>query len=207
MPQTTSRLGREMADLRIGETNVTELLREELGSGEGNFVAILQVPEESYLQVNLETIRVLVKKFNYSGLYITIQRPHTNLMKLFKKQGISAERISFIDAASSAAEETGRESRNCIYVPKELGINNLTRATYKMLPNIKEEKKFLFLDSITTLMLYQPLSETLRFAEFLTRTLRKTDLSAIIMNVGSEFSKEKFIKDIVFQCDKIIEIR
>ncbi|OYT55197.1 MAG: hypothetical protein B6U72_00150 [Candidatus Altiarchaeales archaeon ex4484_2] len=196
-----------MSDLHVGETNVTELLKEELGRREENYVAILQVPEEKYLQVNLETIKTLVEEFGYSGLYITIQRPHTNLMKLFRKQGINADKVCFIDAASSAAEETGEETENCTYVPKELNINDLTRATYRMLPDIKGEKKFLFLDSITTLMLYQPLSETLRFAEFLTRTLRKTDLSAIIMNVGSEFSKENFIKDIVFQCDEIIEIR
>lgn len=196
-----------MTDLHIGETNVTELINEGINRQKENFVAILEVPEENYLDVNLETIKVLVEKFGYSGLYITIQRPHTNLMKQFEKRDIDAKKIYFIDAASSAAEETGKQTKNCMYVPKELNIDDLTRATYKMLPGIKGGKKFLFLDSITTLMLYQPLSETLRFAEFLTRTLRKSDLSAIIMNVGKELAQERFIRDIVFQCDEIITIK
>ncbi len=196
-----------MTNLQIGETNVTELMKEEIGKQKENFVAIFEVPEENYLNVNLETIKVLVAELGYSGLYITIQRPHTNLIKQLEKREVDTGSIYFIDAASSAAEETDKPVENCTYVPKDLNIDELTRATYKMLPKIQGTRKFLFLDSITTLMLYQPLSETLRFAEFLTRTLRKTDLTAIIMNVGTELSKQKFIKDIVFQCDKVIKIR
>jgi len=195
-----------MTDLLIHDVNVTKLISSELSGHEDGFVAMLQVPEENYLEVNLETIKVLVNEFNYSGLYITIQRPYNTLLRLFGERGINADMIYFIDAASSTIKEGDEHTQHCMYVASDLNVDDLTKAVYKTIEVVQNNKKFLFIDSITTFMLFQPLSETLRFAEFLTRTLRKSDLSVVVLNVGMERARERFIKDIVFQCDETVKI-
>lgn len=195
-----------MADLTIGKTNVTKLIEEHVAKQETKWVFMLEVPEDKYFEVNIETIKVLVNKMGFSGLYISLHRPYQNLISLLKEKGINTAKLSFIDAASSQAEVRGKETEKCTYVSKELNIDELTRAIYKMIPKIKGKDKFLFLDSITTLTLYQPLSEALRFAEFLSRTLTKEEIKGVIVNVAKDLSQKKFIKDIVLQVDELIRI-
>ena len=195
-----------MTDLIIGKTNVTNLIDQSLAKQEKNWIFMMEVPEESYFEVNLETIDVLISKQGYSGLYISLHRPYKNLVSLLKGKGINTDKLSFIDAASSQAELQEDETENCTYISKELNIDELTRAVYKMLPKIKGENKFVFLDSITTLALYQPLSEALRFTEFLNRTVKNEEANGAVVNVAKDLAQKEFIKDIVMNVDEVIKI-
>lgn len=195
----------KMPDLKIGKTNVTKLIEKHVAKQKGKWVFMFELPEEQYFEVNLETVKVLINK-GYSGLYISLHRPYQNLVSLLKGKKINTNKLFFIDAASSQAEVKGKETEKCTYISKELNIDELTRAIYKMLPKIKGKKKFLFLDSITTLTLYQPLSEALRFAEFLSRTVAKEELDGVVVNVANDLAQSKFIKDIMLHVNEVIRI-
>jgi len=195
-----------MANLVIGKTNVTKLIEKNIAKQKSKWVFMLEVPEENYFEVSIETVKVLVNKNGYSGLYISLHRPYQNLVSLLKGKKINTNKLYFIDAASSQAEVKGKETEKCTYISKELNIDELTRAIYKMLPKIKGKKKFLFLDSITTLTLYQPLSEALRFAEFLSRIVTKGEVNGVVVNVAKDLAQTKFIKDIMLHVNKVIRI-
>lgn len=194
-----------MPDLIINKTNVTKLIWSNINKQKANWIFLLEIPEEKYFEVNIETIKILVKK-NYSGLYVSFLRPYQNLVSVLKGEGIDTDKISFIDAASSQAEVQGKETEKCAYISKELDIDELTSTIYTMLPKIKGKDRFLFIDSMTTLTLYQPLSEALRFAEFLSRTLRKEKIKGVVINVAKDVTQKKFIKDIMLHVDKVIMI-
>ena len=82
----------KMADLIIGKTNVTKLIEEYISKQKDQWVFMLEVPEERYFDVNLETIKVLANKKKYSGLYISLHRPYKNLISLLKEKRISPTR-------------------------------------------------------------------------------------------------------------------
>jgi len=193
-----------MPDLQIGKTNVTTLIEESLSEKAKFFM--FEVPGEKYFDVNVETLKVLVNNKGYSGIYISLHRPFQNLLALLKAKGVNVNKLFFIDAASAQAEEKGKETGNCICISNKVDVDELTRAIYRMLPKIKGKNRFLFLDSITTLALYQPLSESLRFAEFLSRTVNKGELDGVLVNVASDLAQKKFIKDIMLHVDKVIKI-
>lgn len=195
-----------MSDLIIGETNVTKLIGEYISKQKDKWVFMQEIPEERYFDVSAETIKVLTNGFGYSGIYISLHRPYDSLVSSLKEKGVDTSKLVFIDAASSQAETSGKETEKCIYISKELKVDELTRAIYTLLPKINGEKKFLFLDSITTLTLYQPLSETLRFAEFLSRSLTNKEVNGVIVNVAKNLAQKKFIQDIMLNVDEVIEI-
>ncbi len=194
-----------MPDLIIGNINVTKLIEERIAKQKAKGFFMMEVPEERYFEINIETIKVFVN-MGFSGLYISLHRPYQNLLSLLKGKGIDTNKLFFIDAASSQAEFNGKETARCTYISKELNIDELTKAIYKLLPQIKAKDKFLFLDSITTLTLYQPLSEALRFAEFLSRTVKKEEVKCVVVNVARDLAQKKFIKDIVVQVDEVVNV-
>lgn len=194
-----------MPDLIINKTNVTKLIESNINKQKANWIFLLEIPEEKYFEVTIETIKILTKKI-YSGLYVSFLRPYQNLVSVLKVNGIATDKISFIDAASSQAEVQGKETEKCAYISKELDIDELTSTIYTMLPKIKGKDRFLFIDSITTLTLYQPLSEALRFAEFLSRTLRKEKIKGVVINVAKDVTQKKFIKDVMLHVNKVVRI-
>jgi len=57
--------------------------------------------------------------------------------------------------------------------------------------------------------LYKPVSETLRFSEFLMRMVKdeKDIILILIFNVAKDLSHKKFIQDVVLHADKTIEVK
>jgi KaiC/GvpD/RAD55 family RecA-like ATPase len=100
------------------------------------------------------------------------------------------------------------EDPKCVHISEDIDIDDLVRAIYTSLPKLKGSKKFIFIDSLTTISLYKPLSETMRFSEFLIRTVKKAETESItlIFNVAKDLAQEKFIKDIALHVDEIISL-
>ena len=194
-----------MAELVSKYNNIKRLIGNNISKKNDNWVFMFEIPEEDYFTVNIQTVKTLID-MKLSCIYISVHRPYSSLVEQLKNNDVNLDRLAFIDAASSAAEIKNAENARCKYVSKDLEVNELIRAIYQTSAEIKEGKKFIFLDSLTTLTLYQPLSETLRFGEFLTRTLRNSEFNGVIINVAKGLSQKKFIQDIMLHVDKTIKI-
>ena len=179
-------------------------LNEVLKTGKGKSI-LLELDAESYLEINIKTIKKLQKK-GLSGVYISIQRPFKNISSLLKKQGIDLNKLIFIDIASAVSKETQEKCKGCVHISPELDVDELVRAIYTSLDQMKG-KKFIFIDSLTTFALHKPISETLRFSEFLMRQVKERKDLVLILNVAKDFSQKKFIQDVVAHADKTIEVK
>ena len=82
------------------------------------------------------------------------------------------------------------------------------RASYTGLPRLQSEKTFIFIDSLTTIALYKPLSETMRFSEFLVSLVRKEEKqqTSLIFNVAEDLAQKKFIQEVAFRVDEVVRV-
>ena len=167
-------------------------------------IIMLELPEESYFEQNYSTIKELQKK-GYSSVYVSFHRPFTNISKLFKQRGVDMKKIIFIDVATALTKENQEEHARCVHISKDVSIDELVRAIYTSLYKLKG-KKLIFIDSLTTLTLYKPLSEILRFFEFLMRTVKNEKDVKLILNVPRDLAQKKFIQDIALGVDKKITV-
>ncbi|MFH0715003.1 MAG: ATPase domain-containing protein [Candidatus Diapherotrites archaeon] len=182
------------------------VLNEILKTGKGESI-LLELDTESYLETIIKTIKKLQKK-GLSGVYVSIQRPFKNISSLLKKEGVDLNKIIFIDVASAVSKETQEKRKGCVHISPGLDVDELVKAIYTSTEKLKG-KKFIFIDSLTTFALYKPISETLRFSEFLMRAVKdeKNMILILILNVAKDLSHKKFIQDVVVHADKIIEVK
>ena len=212
---------------------------EVLKTGKGKSI-LLELDTESYLEINIKTIKKLQKK-GLSGVYISVQRPFKNISSLLKKQGIDLNKLIFIDVASAVSKETqegrspsvqkgqrsllAQENNNgCVHISPELDVDELVRTIYTSLDTLENKRfsghrkserfsremkgrKFIFIDSLTTFALHKPISETLRFSEFLMRRVKDSKDIVLILNAAKDLSHKKFIRDVVAHADKTIEVK
>jgi archaellum biogenesis ATPase FlaH len=66
-------------------------------------------------------------------------------------------------------------------------------------------KQFVFLDSITTVLLYNSLPRTLEFSNFLTNTLRESKVVGMVVSVSKGITNEKLFKELEKASDEVIK--
>jgi KaiC/GvpD/RAD55 family RecA-like ATPase len=170
-------------------------------------IIMMELPINAYFEMNSSTIKLLTDQ-GFQGVYISFQRPFKNISSVFESAGIDTSTLLFIDAASALSGEKQLQDPRCVHVSEEIDIDELVKAIYLSLPKLKSQKKFIFIDSLTTISLYKPLSQIMRFSEFLMRTVRKENEENVILifNVAKDLAQKKFIKDVAFHVDHVISV-
>jgi KaiC/GvpD/RAD55 family RecA-like ATPase len=170
-------------------------------------IIMIELPINAYFEMNFSTIKLLTNQ-GFQGIYISFQRPFQNIVSIFESEGINTSTLLFIDAATALSGEKQHEDPRCVHVSQELDIDELVKAIYLSLPKLKSQKKFIFIDSLTTISLYKPLSQIMRFSEFLMRTVRKENEENVILifNGAKDLAQKKFIREVAFHVDQVISV-
>lgn len=195
-----------MADLMIGNINATKLLRDnykQLGNG---IVALVQIPTEKHLELNAEALKILLNELNYKCVYIALGKPADELDKLYKSKGVDTSRLFFVDAISKMYGIAQKPTKKVVYTSGPLDIDSIAVSVRELLPSLGSEKKCVFLDSITTVLLYNSLPRTIRFSQFLTESLKKAGVDGVMVSVAKGATTEKLVAELSKLCDKVIEI-
>jgi KaiC/GvpD/RAD55 family RecA-like ATPase len=196
-----------MADLQIGKTNVTQLLLKKyklLGTG---WISLIGVPSKQHMAINKESMKILVNELGYKCIYITLSKSCADLQKLYKAYGIDTNSVFFIDAISRMYGEAGKDSARCTYVSGPLDIDSITSSLHEVFAKLSKEKICVFLDSVTTVLLYNSLSRTLRFSKFLTKTLKDIGVDGIMVSITKGKGTAKLIMELQKLCDEVIDIK
>jgi hypothetical protein len=207
LPTTNKKTGRK--NLLISGKNVTEILTTKYKAlKKTGWITLLNAPRERYMDVNIEALRVLIEDFNYQGVYITVNRPFVELVAAFSEAGLDTSKLRFVDAISQMYGHKVDDGAQCRYVPGPLSIEAINRAVRDFIPEIKkpESKIFVFIDSITTVLLYNHLPRTVRFSDFLTKDLRKMKVNGIMVSVAAGMTSERLVKEVKEFCDEVIDI-
>jgi KaiC/GvpD/RAD55 family RecA-like ATPase len=196
-----------MSDLKIGAMNVTALLRTKYKQlKKTGWVSLVQVPSESHLQVNVEALKVLISEMGYKCIYITLGKTCGELEKMYKQEGVQTDNIYYIDAISQMYGESKINTKRCTYTAGPLDVQSITVNVRELLAKLGEGKKCVFLDSVTTVLLYNSLSRTLRFSQFLTQSLKSMDVTGIMVSIAKGKSTVQLIKELSKYCDEVVNI-
>jgi KaiC/GvpD/RAD55 family RecA-like ATPase len=195
--------------LMIQGKNVTALLQQKYRQlKKTGWITLLNAPLDRYMDVNAEAIRVLIEDMGFQGIYITVNKPYDELVKEFTQRKLNVSRLRFVDAVSQMYGRNSKDTPSCIYVNGPLSITAIVEAVRKFIPSMKKPKAkvFVFIDSITTVLLYNHLPRTVRFSKFLTQDLRKTQVNGIMVSVAAGMTSERLIEEVKQFCDEVIDI-
>lgn len=136
------------------------------------------------------------------GIYVTLNKPFAVLSKTFEKAGISVGSLFFVDAITNVPSVQEESSSICLGSATDL--SNLCIATSKAVNRFSEEK-FLVLDSLSTLLIYNDHRAVAKFAHLLAEKMRRWGTSGCLLTV--EMNAER---DVVLQlapfCDKVVKL-
>lgn len=176
-----------------------KILEKELKGLPENFIVAISTKNENHFDVNKSLVKYLTGKGN-TGVYVTANIPYLSLFKELQKEKINTKKMHFIDMI----KDTGCGKKNCICLQGPTDLTNLSIAISKFTEE-NPEKKFLLLDSFSTLLIYNNLTDLVKFTHSLLTKLRLTGTIGVIVSLEDDLNK-KIAGTITQFCDKLIRV-
>lgn len=166
-------------------------------------IVLITSKAEDALKTNIKILKILTK--DRTGLYITINQPYESLQKILKKNEIDTSKMFFIDCITKTVSGAPERTKNCLFVASPSGITELGISITEALHMISGDKRFLFMDSLSTLLIYNSAGTIAKFSHFLMSKIKLLGLNGIFMSIEKEMD-EKLLAEISHFCDKVIRV-
>lgn len=179
--------------------DVDRVFEKEL-KGAKEYVALATVAAKKYQKTNLEIIKHLTEEEGVPGVYVTLNKPFATIKTLFVKNRIDVKMVLFIDAVTELETEGMKKEENCLFIGSPENLSDISVAMDQAVRSVPGKEKFLFFDSLSTLLLYNKAVTVARFIHFLAGKMRTWKVKGIIISLEKESDRE-LIEELTQVCD------
>jgi KaiC/GvpD/RAD55 family RecA-like ATPase len=168
-----------------------------------DYVALATVDAGKYQKTNLGIIKHLTDK-SIPGVYVTLNKPFKTMENVFKGQKIDTEIIIFIDAVTQTAGGDVEKTDKCLFIGSPDNLSDISIAMDQAVRALPSKDKFVFFDSLSTLLIYNNIETVSRFIHFLASKMRVWKVRGIIVSLRKE--QDKALIDALMQfCDVVLD--
>jgi len=183
---------------------IKEKLQKELQLSK-DYVALATVSARAYQETNMEIIEYLVNEQNTPGVYVTLNKPFDVVKAALDAKQVNTDMILFIDAVTKTAGGNAERTDKCLFIGNPENLSDISMSMDQAVRAIPEGEKFLFFDSLNTLLLYNHAATVAKFVHFLSTKMRVWKVKGIIISLEKESNKE-LIDELSQFCDIHIEV-
>lgn len=175
-------------------------------SGLKDYIALATVPASSYAKNNLEMVKILVNVQNTPGVYVTLNKPFDTLEKDFKGSDIDVKKIIFIDAVTKTAGGNVKKTNNCLFIGNPENLSDISIAMDQAVRAVPGKEKFVFFDSLSTLLIFNTADIVAKFVHFLAGKMRVWKVKGIIISLEDKKNNKELIDKLSQFCDIVLEL-
>jgi hypothetical protein len=170
-------------------------------------VILLESPAENYIQANFSSIEYLLNN-GYKGIYISFQRPYKNIYNMFSRNGLNMKKILVFDGATGFCGEKIEKQDNCIFISPEDGIKIVIKNIVNEISKINSSKRFVFIDSLSTMAFYESFIDTTQFSEALINSFngKKFEDVKILFNIAESLCRRRYVENVSVYADDHIHL-
>jgi len=170
-----------------------------------NTIVIITSKSKDHMQVVSSMLKILVEGRKMGGVYISISRPYEYILNGMASVGLESNDIYFVDCISKMAGKAESKEANIVFVENPSSLEEVSMYLDRMLSKVKSKSKFLFLDSIDSLLIYNNDKSVKEFTHYIINKVRLEGTAGIILSIEKK-EAEDLIKTLVPMCDSEIKI-
>lgn len=156
-----------------------------------------------YSIINARIVKYLTGK-NMKGVYLTVNKSLADLVETFAGEEIKTGNVIFIDAITKLTGDSEVKGENFHYVDSPRDMVDISIAVENAVSKLGEGKKFVIVDSLTTLLVYNKETTVERFVHAVSGKMYSLGARTIFILMEST---EEGVKNTLAQfCDKVITI-
>lgn len=170
-----------------------------------DFVVLVNVRAEDYMRVNVGILKTLVNEEKLPGVYITVNKPYMTMKRVLEENGINIDKLYFVDCITQTAGGDVVKDGNVFYLDSPQNLTGLGVAMGEAVTAIPGKDKFLFLDTLSTLLLYHNAGTVAKFSHFLTGRIRTWGLRGILISLERE-ADPLLTSQLAQFCDAVVNL-
>jgi KaiC/GvpD/RAD55 family RecA-like ATPase len=169
-------------------------------------IASLHTDTDNYFPIIRSVVGLLAGERGMGGPYVTSTRPARAIMNRLQAEKIILSNMYFVDCISFTVGGGGSASPQILYVESPTMLESIMLKINWALKRVDTENKFVFIDSINTLSIYNDQDVLFEFLHVLINNLRTQDVFTVVLSVGEQTSKE--VESMLrLVCDETIDLR
>jgi len=182
--------------------NGVEKLMKDLKNISEDSIVLLEVSPEKAFEMGLASVKFLSDK-KASGIIVSANRPYSNLLDVYKKNDIDTSKMFFLDCISKS--HNGEiKADNVAFIENASSLTDISLSINERIKSING-KRFVFFDSISTLLIHNNPAVFARFLHGILTRMRLTGSGGILVSLNGHTNKE-IRAEIAQLCDKVISI-
>jgi KaiC/GvpD/RAD55 family RecA-like ATPase len=193
----------ELISLLSPERKIYQRIESSLKELGEKFCAILMEKQSDYVMINNQLLKFFLSQGG-KGIYVTVNKNISDLLEKFEGTGIDTKNVVFIDAISVMGSGEKIEGKNYHYLDSPKDLVEITLEIEKAANAIGEGKKFIIIDSLSTLLVYNKEATVERFVHSLSGKIRAWNAQGVLIVVES--TKNEIVNTLGQFCDKRIVI-
>ncbi len=160
---------------------------------------------EQYHKRNIELIKTILRVRKKECIYISLNRPSGVIFEDLTNAGVDLSHIFIVDCATRLASDETERAGNVIFVDSPSNLTEMGTVLESAFRSIHTVGSFLFLDSLSTLLLYNNAKSAETFIHFLTLVVRTHHMAGVIVSLEDK-NIQSTIDQISQFCDSTIEL-
>ena len=122
-------------------------------------------------------------------IYITTNKTYGAMAELFNAEHVDMGTIFFIDCISQQINRKAASAPNCVVLEGPKNVTQMGIAISKAMASVQGEK-VLFLDSLSTMLIYNDPGVVGRFSNFIMNKARMAGVDGCIMALSTDMDKK-----------------
>ena len=175
-----------------------------LNSLSGGSVTTIIVDSPLYLKTSIDVLKFLVDEKRLSGVYVTVNRPYSNIETTLQTNEVDLSKLFFIDAVTNMAVQTSNRTENCLYVASPESLTDISIALDQTI-NASSQKDFMFFDSLSALLIYNNVDTVSKYLHVLTIKMRVLKVQTFLISLEKE-TDEKLKSRLTQFSDNLITV-
>jgi len=180
-------------------------LEKELENLPENFIVGIVMPSNSYEEANMRLLRFLVNTKKSKGGYVAVSKPYNYTISLLKNRDINTDNIHFIDCLTKSLGSKVAKTKNCVFIESPAHLTELGIALHDYFTSSGEKNRFLYIDSISSLLIHNSIDTVLKFVHYVTGKMRLFGFNGMLLSLHEEKDK-KLVSHLSQFCDKVIHL-
>lgn len=168
------------------------------------FIALATVSAKEYQKTNIALVKHFTQDNNIPGVYVTLNKPYENVKVQLEKGGVDTGMILFIDAVTPTDGKKTKKTKDCLFMGNPENLSDLSIAMDQAIRALPGKDKFLFFDSLSTLLVYNSIPTVAQFIHFLATRMRGWKVKGIIISLERKQDKE-LIDELSQFCDVVMD--
>ncbi len=168
------------------------------------FCIILVENMSNYNTINTRVAKYFVDK-GMHGIYVTVNKNIDELVNALEQEKVNIEGIQFIDTVTKMASDNEREGPNFYYLDSPKDMLGLSVTVEKAMAAVKSKEKFLILDSLTTLLVYNKEGSVDKFVHSLASKVKAWNANGVFILMDT--ADKQTISTLAQFCDEVVKFR